>query len=103
MTLCFRLRGHPNFGVNAGAPMRKIFILATLVAPFYVATALAQTTPPPAQHPAGTAQATSHSATTKPLSAASIECSKQADAKNLHGKARKQFRSSCRKQMMKKS
>jgi psiF repeat len=58
--------------------------------------------PAPAQHPAGTAQATSR-ATTKPQSAASIECSKQADAKNLHGKARKQFRSSCKKQMTKKS
>ena len=81
--------------------MRKVLILATLVAPFYVTTALAQTSP--TQHPAGTAQAASHSATTKPQSAASIECSKQADAKNLHGKARKQFRSSCRKQMMKKS
>ncbi|MGD9767402.1 MAG: PsiF family protein [Pseudolabrys sp.] len=30
-------------------------------------------------------------------SAASIECSKQADAKGLHGKARKKFRSECRK------
>lgn len=82
--------------------MRKVLILATLVAPFYVTIALAQQTSP-TQHPAGTAQATSHSATTKPQSAASIECSKQADAKNLHGKARKQFRSSCKKQMMKKS
>jgi hypothetical protein len=31
----------------------------------------------------------------KPRSAASIECSKQADAKGLHGKARKKFRSAC--------
>jgi hypothetical protein len=33
----------------------------------------------------------------KPRSAASIECSKEADAKGLHGKERKKFRSECRK------
>ena len=31
-----------------------------------------------------------------PRSAQSIECSKQADAKGLHGKARKTFRSQCK-------
>jgi hypothetical protein len=31
----------------------------------------------------------------KPRTAASIECSKQADGKGLHGKARKKFRSAC--------
>jgi hypothetical protein len=31
----------------------------------------------------------------KPRSVASIDCSKQADEKGLHGKARKKFRSSC--------
>lgn len=30
-------------------------------------------------------------------SAASLECSKQADAKGLHGKERKKFRSECKK------
>jgi len=86
-----------------GAPKRRVFILGAFVAPLYVGTALAQTTPSLAQHPASTAHATAHSATTKAQNAASIECSKQADAKNLHGKARKQFRSSCKKQMTKKS
>jgi psiF repeat-containing protein len=33
----------------------------------------------------------------KPRSAASIECSKEADAKGLHGKERKKFRSECKK------
>ena len=33
----------------------------------------------------------------KPRSAASMECSKEADAKGLHGKARKTFRSACMK------
>ena len=31
-------------------------------------------------------------------SAASLECSRQADEKGLHGKARKKFRSKCLKQ-----
>jgi hypothetical protein len=33
----------------------------------------------------------------KPRTAISIECSKQADAKGLHGKERKTFRSKCMK------
>ncbi len=32
-----------------------------------------------------------------PRSAKSLECSKQADAKGLHGKERKKFRSECKK------
>ncbi|MGE3065004.1 MAG: PsiF family protein [Hyphomicrobiaceae bacterium] len=39
----------------------------------------------------------------KPRSAASIECSKQADAKGLHGKERKTFRAACKKDMTKHS
>jgi hypothetical protein len=35
-------------------------------------------------------------AAAKPRTAASIECSKEADAKNLHGKERKAFRASCK-------
>ena len=33
----------------------------------------------------------------KPRTAVSIECSKQADAKGLHGKARHSFRSKCKR------
>jgi hypothetical protein len=33
----------------------------------------------------------------KPRTAESLECSKQADAKGLHGKERKKFRSECKK------
>ena len=33
----------------------------------------------------------------KPRTAKSIECSKQADAKGLHGKERQKFRSKCKK------
>jgi hypothetical protein len=32
----------------------------------------------------------------KPRTAKSVECSKQADAKGLHGKARRKFRSECK-------
>ena len=32
-----------------------------------------------------------------PRTAKSLECSKQADSKNLHGKPRKKFMSSCKK------
>jgi len=39
---------------------------------------------------------------TQARSEASIECSKQADDKGLHGKARKKFRSKCMKDMKKK-
>jgi hypothetical protein len=51
-------------------------------------SALAQTTAPAAA-PAPAAKAE------KPRSAASLECSKEADAKGLHGKERKKFRSEC--------
>lgn len=38
----------------------------------------------------------------KPRTAASMECSKQADAKGLKGKPRKAFRSKCKREMAKK-
>lgn len=34
----------------------------------------------------------------KPRTAASVECSKRADAKHLHGKSREEFRKNCLKQ-----
>jgi hypothetical protein len=48
-----------------------------------------------AQTPAP-APAAAPAKTEKPHSAASIECSKEADAKGLHGKDRKKFRSQCK-------
>ena len=54
-------------------------------------SAFAQTTAPAAT-PAPSAK------TEKPHSAASLECSKEADAKGLHGKERKKFRADCKKQ-----
>ena len=80
--------------------MRKIVLVSMLVAPLWAGVALAQATAPAGQTtaaPAKTAKATA------PHSAASIECSKQADAKGLHGKPRKKFRSECKKDLAKKS
>jgi hypothetical protein len=60
---------------------------------FFAGSALAQGTAPaaaPAAAPAKKAE--------KPRSAESLECSSQADAKGLHGKARKKFRSECMKE-----
>jgi len=51
--------------------------------------------PAPAASPAPAAKAAK---TTKPRSAASLECSKEADAKGLHGKDRKKFRADCKKE-----
>ena len=57
-------------------------------------SALAQT-PAPAASPAPAAKAEKAQ---KPRTAAALECSKEADAKGLHGKERKKFRSECKKQ-----
>ena len=80
----------------------KISMLASALAFGLLASgaAFAQTAPAtPAATPAATA-------TTKPAPAAttdatkaakSAECSKEADAKGLHGKDRKKFRADCKK------
>lgn len=44
------------------------------------------------------AGASTASATTTPRTPQSIECSKQADAKGLHGKPREAFRADCKRQ-----
>jgi phosphate-selective porin len=63
--------------------------------------AFAQTTAPAAT-PAPTATTAPKMAPVdkkaeKPRTAASLECSKDADGKSLHGKARKKFMSECKK------
>lgn len=58
---------------------------AAPVAPAAPAPAAAAPAAPAAKAPA------------KPRSAKSLECSKQADSQNLHGKPRKQFMSTCKK------
>jgi invasion protein IalB len=68
-------------------------LAAAAVASLLLASsAYAQSSPAPAAAPAATEK------TQKPHSAASLECSKQADAKGLHGKERKKFRSDCKKE-----
>jgi phosphate-selective porin len=60
------------------------------------AQATAPATPAPAPAPAAKA-APAEKKAEKPRTAASLECSKEADAKGLHGKERKKFRSECKK------
>jgi hypothetical protein len=59
---------------------------------FFAGSAFAQGAAPA---PAAT---TSAKKAEKPRSAESLECSKQADTKGLHGKERKKFRSDCMKE-----
>ncbi|WP_213773279.1 PsiF family protein [Bradyrhizobium sp. dw_78] len=67
---------------------------ATAVASLLLmSSAFAQTPAPAASTPA----AATTPAAKKPHTAASLECSKEADAKGLHGKERKKFRSECKK------
>lgn len=70
-------------------------LLATLgtLALLSAGAAYAQTTPAPK---ATKTEKTAKPAA-KPRTAKSIECSKLADEKGLHGKARRKFRSECRK------
>jgi hypothetical protein len=61
--------------------------------------AFAQTTAPaPAAKTAPVAKATpAEKKAAKPRTAASLQCSKDADAKGVHGKERKKFMSECKK------
>ena len=78
--------------------MTKIsaFATATAVASLLLmGAASAQTTAPAAKTDAPKA-APAEKKAEKPRTAASLECSKEADAKGLHGKERKKFRSECK-------
>ena len=69
---------------------------AALASLLVTGTAFAQTAAPAAKSDTA-ATTTDKKAPKKEHSAESIECSKQADAKSLHGKERKKFRSECMK------
>jgi hypothetical protein len=74
-------------------------VAATAIASLLLmGSAFAQTTAPAAT-PAAPAAAPAAKAEKKPMirTAASLECSKQADEKGLKGKERKKFRSECKK------
>jgi hypothetical protein len=72
-------------------------VFASLI--LFASPALAQTTAAPA---AKTDSAAPAAKPAKVHSPESIECSKEADAKGLHGKERKKFRSECKKAAMEK-
>lgn len=70
-------------------------LAATAVASlFLMGSAFAQT-PAPSTAPAASKSPAAATMAKKPRSAASMECSKEADAKSLHGKERKKFRKDC--------
>jgi hypothetical protein len=62
-------------------------------------SAFAQTTAPATPAPAAKTapMAPAEKKAVKPRTAASVECSKEADTKSLHGKERKKFMSECKK------
>ncbi|MGY3585741.1 hypothetical protein ACVIGB_005202 [Bradyrhizobium sp. USDA 4341] len=79
--------------------MMKISKLATataLASLLLVGGAFAQTAAPAAKEAAPKADG-KMAKEAKPRTAESLECSKEADAKGLHGKERKKFRSECKK------
>jgi hypothetical protein len=61
-----------------------------------MSSAFAQTTAPATPAPA-TKMAPGEKTAAKPRTAASLECSKEADTKGIHGKERKKFMSECKK------
>ena len=63
----------------------------------FASPVFAQTATAPAAKSNSAAPMATDKKMAKPRSAASVECSKEADAKGLHGKERKKFRSECKK------
>ena len=81
--------------------MTKISSLATataVVSLLLMGAASAQTTAPAKTDATKTeAKAPAEKKAEKPRTSASLECSKEADAKGLQGKERRKFRSECKK------
>ena len=83
--------------------MQKLALAAAALL-FSISAAAAQTTTPPAATtPPAKEMKAKPKTPAKARSAESLECSKQADAQNLHGKERKKFRAKCMKDMKKKT
>jgi hypothetical protein len=73
-------------------------VIATVFASMILAgSAFAQTAATPTPPAPATKAAPAEKKAEAPRTAASLDCSKQADAKGLHGKERKKFRSECKK------
>jgi hypothetical protein len=62
-----------------------------------ISSAFAQATAPATPAPATKTAPAEKKAEKPPRTAASLECSKEADGKSLHGKERKKFMSECKK------
>ena len=75
----------------------KLAIVALTALSLMAGTAMAQT--PAASSPAPAPAATGAAPAKAPVTrtAKSLDCSKEADAKSLHGKPRKHFMSTCKK------
>jgi invasion protein IalB len=75
---------------------RSSRVAATAIASFFlIGSAFAQAPAPSAAPSASSPPAAAATTAKKPRSAFSMECSKEADAKGLHGKERKKFRKDC--------
>jgi len=83
--------------------MKKVMM--ALVMSAWAGAAFGQTPPPATPPAAGPPAAAKPAPKAKPApvvhSPESIECSKQADAKGLHGPERVRFRANCKKKLMK--
>ena len=79
--------------------MKHLLILGAfaLAAPVAAQTPAAKPTPKAAAPKPGTKATPKPAATPVVRTAKSLDCSKQADAKGLHGKPRKGFMSTCKK------
>src|SRR6266404_3151382 len=86
-------RGAPMMTISSRAAATALASLL-LMSPVFAQTT-APTTPAPAAKAAPMAPAEKKAA--KPRTAASLECSKEADTKGVHGKERKKFMSECKK------
>jgi hypothetical protein len=94
------IRGTPMMKLSSRAAAIALASLLLTGSAFAQATAPATPAPaaPASPAPAPAAKAApAEKKAEKPRTAASLECSKEADAKGLHGKERKKFRSECRK------
>jgi hypothetical protein len=71
--------------------------LAAFASLFLVSSAFAQTPATPAPAAKAAPAPAAEKKAEKPRSAASLECSKEADTKGVHGKERHKFMSECKK------
>ena len=78
----------------------RLFVGACLAAMLLSGSAFAQTTPATPDEPAATMAAPAGAAPAMDKKAKAKECSMEADKQGLHGKARKAFRSKCKRGQM---